>query len=63
MTDWQIKGNEIFSIRIQIKNITMERTNKAEGSDLLGYDAVSYGKWLPTNERNVQPRLLGLIYH
>ena len=41
----------------------MERTNKAEGSDLLGYDAVSYGKWLPTNERNVQPRLLGLIYH
>jgi hypothetical protein len=33
----------------------MERTNKEEGSDLLGYDAVSYGKWLPTNEKNVQP--------
>jgi len=55
MTDWQIKGNEIFFIRIQIKNITMERTDKAEGSDLLGYDTVSYGKWLPMNEKNVQP--------
>ena len=32
----------------------MERSNKAEGSDLLGYDAVSYGKWLPTNEKKVQ---------
>ena len=33
----------------------MERTDKAEGSDLLGYDTVSYGKWLPMNEKNVQP--------
>jgi hypothetical protein len=33
----------------------MERTNNAEGLVLLGYDALSYGKWFPTNERNVQP--------
>ena len=55
MTDWQIKGNGIFFIRIQIKIITMERMDKVEGSDLLGYDTVSYGKWLPTNEKNIQP--------
>jgi len=54
MTDWKIKGNELCFIRIQIKNITMERTNKAEGSELLGYDVVSYGKWLPANEKKVQ---------
>jgi hypothetical protein len=37
------------------KNVILERTNKAEGLVLLGYDALSYGKWFPTNERNVQP--------
>ena len=33
----------------------MERMNKAEGSVLLGYGAVSYGNLFPTFKLNVQP--------